>query len=1021
MRKALLAAGIILGILLIGLIILSTITFSHPKLKQLITTQAEKALKRNVTIDDLRINLLRGIQLKGVTITEREGPGTFIKGEEFVLKYRLWPLLRRQFVIKKIVFNEPEITIRRDKEGVFNFEDLLETEQPEEPGLSLSTSKVSLKDGRADFRDELVNKHTRLDKINLSASGLSKEKRSSFKMSMRVDETTEFKAQGHFAFQDKSLEVDLNLSKFVPARFGPYYQKYDLPFSLSAGEISTEVKLSGQLNQKLTSEGKIIIDRATLVYPEKLKQPIKDIIGLIEYDLKADRAEEGLVIDKFQAKLGELSLSLKGRINGFSRAGAGNLTLDLGFKDSKAIIDGAVKFTGPQMDIALKSERLNLDQLLAEMANLKSSSSPYPEGLSLRGRVKVDEILYAGMSFKDLNAKVNMPQGGLLKITEAVLKFGQGGLSGSVVADLNQAELSSTTSLYLRSIDLASLSDTLEKKKLGLTSPSGSLNGNFQLKTEGMEKIDLSGRLDFTSLGITYVSGQTKFPLRDLKATLRYDVRSNLAKSQLTINKLSLILPQSSLSAKGSIAHLKEKPYLSLDLVSDYISLAEIKRLMPPEALSGLKELDLAGQGQLKGCLLGPLAQIKFESDLNLEGLEISHPNLPKPIKNLRVIADFDLDPAKEYLALKKLTLATPETSLTLAGPINNWKKNLQADLDFDLWAKELNVDEILAARPAEEKAGGETGPAKPLGKALKGINLRGGAKIDRGVFKGVKFTDLKTNLEIVDGIVAVKDFQMNTWGGQVISRGEVNLKPVQPEYALKTQIKRVETNNLLSDLTPMKDMIFGQLDFDLTTDGAGLGFKQVMKTITLKGDFEVIKGKLRRIKVIDELFSFLGLTPLKELACDKLPGKIRIKQGKVELDSTSLKGNDVNLITQGSIGLDGSLDLDLTTEWADKWSSQIKNPAISSFLKNEEGRVVLAFKVSGSYDSPKFNFSTSPLQEKLKQRMEEEKEKVRKQIEAEREKVKDRAKEEVKKRIEESIPDEEVKKKVKDMMKIFK
>lgn len=1146
MKKIFIIGGIILGVLLIGLVILSTITFSHPRLKQIITAQAEKALERKVTIDDLRINLLWGIQLKGVTIANREGPGTFVKGEEFVLKYRLWPLLRRQFVIKKIVLNSPEIIISRNKEGIFNFQDLLKAEQPEEEsGFSLSISQVSIKDGRAEFADEMVDKKTTLEAVNLSLSGLSKETRSGFKISMKVDETTEFKSEGHFALQDKFFDLELDLSRVVPARFGPYYYKY-LPFSLPAGEVSGKIILSGQLNKELSSTGKIIVDRATLVYPKKLKQPIKDIVGQIEYALQADMAKERLSIDKFQAKFGKLSLALKGAVSGFSKQGKGKLMADLDFKDSKLALNGAAQFAGPQLEIAFRSEKLNVDQLLAETANFKSSSSPYPEEMRLKGEVNVDEILYEGMDFRNLNAKVNMPQGGLVKITEMSLKFGEGELIGSIEADLNQTELSSAASLNLRAINLASLSDILKEQKLGLAGPSGNLNGNLQLKTDGMQKIDLSGRLDLASLSITYVSEQTKIPFTDMKIISIYDIRANLVKNNLKINNLEIILPESSLQAKGTITGMKEKPQLDLALVSEHISLAEIKRLIPPKSLPpALKEIYLAGKGRLNGRLFGPVAQIKVEGDLGLEKLEVRHAKLPKPVKNLKVNVGFDLDlakdslkiknlllnlpettltlvgrvtnlkedpildvdiaseeislaeikgfiplpgdtgpgepasnlskmdisgkgrlrvhasgpisgiklagkiglenvnmsyvsllgkvkdlrgecefeiePAKEHLLLKELTLSDPGNSLALSGRIDNWGKQVQADLDFDLASKELNVDEILAVLPAEKKVEGETVAAKPLGQALKGIRLKGEAKIERGVFKGVEFIKLKTDLEVVDGVVAVKNFKMNTWGGEVVSKGEVNLKTIRPKYTLQTQIKGVETNSFLTDLTPMKDMIFGQLNFDLKTDGAGLGFKEMMKTISLEGDFEVIKGKLSRIKVVDNLFSFLGLSPLKELASDNLQSKIRIKQGKVELDSTSFKGKDVNFITRGSIGLDGSLDLDLTTEWADKFASMIKNPAISSLLKNEEDRVVLAFKVGGSYDSPEFKLSAAPLQEKLKQRMEEEKEKVKKQIEAEKEKLKGQAKEEVKKQIEESIPDEKVKEKVKDMMKIFK
>ena len=120
MKKPVKIVGIILGVIVVLVILLCTIPITSPKLKDLALAKAKSALGREVTIERVRIVLLRGIRLDGVVVANKEGfaEEPLFEGKRIVVKYELLPLLRRELVIKKVIFLEPKILLERNRKGV---------------------------------------------------------------------------------------------------------------------------------------------------------------------------------------------------------------------------------------------------------------------------------------------------------------------------------------------------------------------------------------------------------------------------------------------------------------------------------------------------------------------------------------------------------------------------------------------------------------------------------------------------------------------------------------------------------------------------------------------------------------------------------------------------------------------------------------------------------------------------------------------------------------------------------------
>ncbi len=152
MKKLLKVAAIVVGILVllvIGLSIVVKSYLSSDRLKPIILPKAEAATGRKVQLDEINVSLFTGITAKGLSVKERDGQRDFLKIGRFVLSYRLLPLLKKQLVISKIEIASPFVSIKKGRDGRYNFSDIMEKgskeppKAPEAEGQALPVSVVA--------------------------------------------------------------------------------------------------------------------------------------------------------------------------------------------------------------------------------------------------------------------------------------------------------------------------------------------------------------------------------------------------------------------------------------------------------------------------------------------------------------------------------------------------------------------------------------------------------------------------------------------------------------------------------------------------------------------------------------------------------------------------------------------------------------------------------------------------------------------------------------------------------------
>jgi len=154
----------ILAFLWLGITLFLRSYFTEERLKAMILPKAEELTGRKIQLDRIRVSLLKGVVAQGMTLKERDEQKDFLRVEQFILSYRLLPLLKKELVIKKIEVQSPTIRIIRKRGGRYNFSDMTErrfsapsqTDHTRSPSIpfAIVSEKLLIRNAHLSFTDE---------------------------------------------------------------------------------------------------------------------------------------------------------------------------------------------------------------------------------------------------------------------------------------------------------------------------------------------------------------------------------------------------------------------------------------------------------------------------------------------------------------------------------------------------------------------------------------------------------------------------------------------------------------------------------------------------------------------------------------------------------------------------------------------------------------------------------------------------------------------------------------------------
>lgn len=931
MKKAII---IIVGILL--LIIISAV-FILPRLitldkfKGRIEESLEASLNREVSLGDISLVLWPGIgaEVKDVTIANLSGfsKGDFIRIKSLQVLIQILPLLSGNIEVDKCILTEPRLWIEKNAAGKFNFSDLLEAEKEVAGEKPIPEEKEIPR-----FIKGFMVSKAAIDDAEVHYADYSRPG----KKGMSIE------------------DVDLHLKNISIDR------PVELDLSFQLQEVSEKVHVKGTVGP-LGKEMDIASSPVTIFLESK--------------DLELKPLGKFLENGSNLGGLLSLRMAVKGKANE-----ALNLDLDgsikgLSYNEKKKML---VK----DMDVAIKEKAI---------LNLKEE-----EVIVQTGQVSSGDLLVT--------------------------------MGGKVSHITSQPDLD--VSITAKDFPLS-----------GWDTKFPTIDVLAGLGGKGDINVSLKGRVDSAihSKGGTHVRGLSysdkktqKVVVKDFSTQIDHAVSVNLKKSVADIRGLDLTLKGCPIHITGTISQLeKPQPYLNLSVAAKGLSLSGWDKTFPAaESIAGL-----TGTGDINWLVKGNMySDFYVSGTTSLKQLTYKDPETQKTLVqnlDLKINQSLALDMKREVLNIKDLRLELQGTPVAIKGMINQFKEHPYVDLkvaaqniplkkwqqafpllqemvdlkgDVTLGANfkgkpdklidasvllnsgQLEIDRVKQMNPGPQKR--QSIEQKAEGEIADRINLVGKATIGQGRFENIRFNNLSADLTKKGKLFELSNMIFHTFKGKITAKGRVDMQGAIPRFSFTTKVDGAEVNQVYNTFASPKDLLFGLLATDFTMDGVGFKEEELTKNLNASGRLNLRDGRITSFDLLREIALIAKLMGVEtrgiETRFDDLSMGFSIKSGKIFTDNLSLTMKDMKMAASGYIGLDKSIDL-----FARAWlSPRFKMPGFTqyAFEKDENGRVIVPFRLAGTLLKPKLALDTTALKTRVQKEIKEQIEKGVEKIPVEKE-----------------------------------
>lgn len=291
-----------------------------------------------------------------------------------------------------------------------------------------------------------------------------------------------------------------------------------------------------------------------------------------------------------------------------------------------------------------------------------------------------------------------------------------------------------------------------------------------------------------------------------------------------------------------------------------------------------------------------------------------------------------------------------------------------QPSLEVALHSRRLDLNELLGpegsaprSKPAESAGGRKPAPIVPI---------RGTVRVDELLVRNLTARQATFSL-VVDGRgIRMDDLKAAVLGGTLNGRAVVDMtNPDSLRYETALKVSGAEANEVLSAITPIKNLVYGQLQGEIDLSGVRAGKLPPAALLTALGNTVVSDGHLVLHGSLAEILRQLGILEGERLQFKSLTTRFRIDRGRVGLNEFRLGSPKYGeIIAGGSIGLDGSLETTVHTLLPKQYMPpELANqPHLMDLLADASGRVPLDFKVTGNVRNPKVKLDLAAIEQQV-------------------------------------------------------
>jgi uncharacterized protein involved in outer membrane biogenesis len=379
-------------------------------------------------------------------------------------------------------------------------------------------------------------------------------------------------------------------------------------------------------------------------------------------------------------------------------------------------------------------------------------------------------------------------------------------------------------------------------------------------------------------------------------------------------------------------------------------------------AMFGNAILELSG---IKGTTKKP----SYNGDYKINNGFINGIGLAKPISNFIIKGTI----ANSVARISKCGGNIGHSDFSLTGKITNFEKPI---IEINNTSHLIDLDEIL---PKPEKNKQRQGKAVP-------VTLRGVTKINTFNGANMVFKNINSSFTYENGIIDLKNCTADAFDGKVQFDLYYNINSPEP-YRIRTRMTSISTKKILKRFLNFENLE-GKLTGISNFQGRGFSKKDVIANLNASANVKLVKGVFRNFALITKLLAWLGMKDHKVVDFDDLVVNFNIDKGKTKVKDWALSSKVGDFLTNGTIGLNGSVNLNVTATLKKKYSNIVKKyHGEWIFPIDSKGQATIDIRITGKFSDPKFSLDKNKIKQRLKGRLKNEFDKKKKEWES---KIKD-------------------------------
>uniref|UniRef100_A0A7V3RH80 AsmA family protein n=1 Tax=candidate division WOR-3 bacterium TaxID=2052148 RepID=A0A7V3RH80_UNCW3 len=482
-----------------------------------------------------------------------------------------------------------------------------------------------------------------------------------------------------------------------------------------------------------------------------------------------------------------------------------------------------------------------------------------------------------------------------------------------------------------------------------------------------VERLNGSIKVDATVLGSTKepkVNGKCELINIQIKVkNLNQEVQKINGSFAFDLNSIKNIIIQglfgtSRFDITGGVSDFKN-PILDL-IVKVAMNLKDIEAVS--EETKGMK---LTGIANLNIAIKGRAEKPNYLGDFSITDGTIDGIGLVKPITNLKVKGTIQNDGAK----ISECSGHIGRSDFSFNGYVSNFKSPvIQINNNSNL----IDIDELFPRTKAEKKT-----------ESKKGIPLtiQGNVRINRLTGMDMEFRNINTEFKYENGIIDLKNCNAETFDGRVSFDFYYNINAPEP-YRINTRMENINVQKILKRFLKFENLQ-GRLSGVNNFQGRGFEQKQVISNLTASGNIKITNGVFHNFEFTSKLCDWLGLKGTRTINLDDLVCSYKIENGRMSVEDWSMQSSIGNFLVNGTIRLDGVINLLITLTLNKKESDLLKNYHADWILYfDQKGRATIDIIATGKILSPEFRLDTNKMQQRLKGAIKDEFDKKKKELE---------------------------------------